>query len=137
MTPGFHAKTGGSFEATINSAFGEASDAWQIVLFSYNESGDVKQKIIFSDDVENPMEITYEYNLRNQVTKKVVRQGSYELYNWYEFDDLGNLTETYLSTVDDYTSASLADVEYTYNPEGMPNHVGYGKEPIMVTLRWM
>jgi len=121
LKPGFHAKAGSKFNASIDPGLdgsGDNDSDWQLTLYSYNERGRPATKYIFTQDQPDiDTRIDYTYNYRGDLVKQQVQVGSSQhFYHFYEYDNLGQLARVYTNTTD--SKPGTPDVTYTYNESG-------------------
>ncbi|MEQ9263611.1 MAG: RHS repeat-associated core domain-containing protein [Balneolaceae bacterium] len=121
LEPGFHAKNGSNFTASISPGLdaGATNDeAWQAIYYSYDFEGRPAKKWILTQDKPGlRTEIAYQYNDAGQVIRQHTKVGtSQSLYHFYSYDALGRTTEVYTSTSS--TRPATPMVTYSYDAEG-------------------
>ncbi|HKI46998.1 MAG TPA: hypothetical protein VKA08_16840, partial [Balneolales bacterium] len=134
LKPGFADSLGSSMDAKIDPGLvGKAtegvssltgSNPWQVSVMSYDNEGRVSDKWIWTGNHrEWDTHITYAYNWQSQVIQTGVSVDGQTLYQFYDYNQLGQLTAVYISTTT--TKPGTAEVTYMYNPTGSVASVNY------------
>lgn len=105
----------GSDSVGISTATG--SIPWLLNLYSYDNEGRLAtKKILVGDERDWDATISYRYNRLGELIERKVEFGGQTLYHHYSYNNLGQLTEVYLS--DDGTQPSEPEISYTYTADG-------------------
>lgn len=143
LKPGFHAESGSSLNATIDSDLSSAAsegissmtgdNKWQMELYSYDDEGRVKDKWIWTGDVMNwATHLSYNYNRLGEVTRQKIEVGSEILYQHYTYNERGLLDKVYL-TDDGTVDTEPAEITYTYTASGAVDQITYRNGSTTVT----
>jgi YD repeat-containing protein len=98
----------------------KSADLWQVTYYSYDNHNRVEWKKILIEDFD-PVTIEYEYNLQDQLNRKDVECGIWQVHYFYEYNQLGQLHKVFVS--EDGNKPSLCEVAYSYNPVGVIENI--------------
>ncbi|WP_161485151.1 RHS repeat-associated core domain-containing protein [Balneola sp. EhC07] len=105
----------GSDSVGVSTATG--NNPWLLNLYSYDNEGRLAtKKILVGDQRDWDATISYTYNRLGELIERKVEFGGQTLYHHYSYNNLGQLTEVYLS--DDGTQPSEPEISYTYTADG-------------------